>query len=471
MNVFFRSKLRKLPGAALCQLRSAIGCQTERTLLLSTILLLFAVSWATGFVLARYYSVDVLSNLGTLPKDCWEDWGMRIGTHCFSDYPVVGKLAARPNPWEMYWIGVVPSRIQYSAAGMVPYLFFWNLGNWLGAPQLVLVIVVMLLAVAVMVPAIWAARGARGTERVVVFLACGVLAFPVWMVIDRGNSVGLVTPLALIFLVALSRRRWGLVAIVVVLAALVKPQFAALAVALLGARQWRLSAATIIGVVSTNLGAYLLWPRDFPATIGQSFDNLVHYTTTVSVWAESNVSFANGVILPLRKVIRAAVGRDGISDASFDSAGGLVGYGILVAVVASVVILGRRIDPVMAGIVLLATASLFPAATNGYYLVFVLAVAALVVRDPDGPPQSGIFDRLAAFGDRRRTVGICVSLAVAVSIVQIALPFPPPRQVTNIDGSAMFVHNTLLLTPLAWLIACTAIIVSYARKSARLTSE
>ena len=38
----------------------------------------------------------------------------------------------------------------------------------------------------------------------------------------------------LVFLVALCRRRWGLVAIMAVLAALVKPQFAVLAVALLG---------------------------------------------------------------------------------------------------------------------------------------------------------------------------------------------------------------------------------------------
>ena len=66
------------------------------------------------------------------------------------------------------------------------------------------------------------------------------------------------------FLVALCRQRWGLVAVMVVLAALIKPQFAVLAVVLFAARQWRLGGIAVAGVVISNLAAYLLWPRDFP---------------------------------------------------------------------------------------------------------------------------------------------------------------------------------------------------------------
>src|SRR6516165_4884687 len=53
------------------------------------------------------------------------------------------------------------------------------------------------------------------------------------------------------------------VAITVVLAAPVKPQFAVLGVALFAARQWRLGGIAVIGVVISDLAAYLLWPRDF----------------------------------------------------------------------------------------------------------------------------------------------------------------------------------------------------------------
>jgi hypothetical protein len=96
--------------------------------------------------------------------------------------------------------------------------------------------------------------------------------------------------------------------------------------------------------------------------------------------------------------------------------------------------------------------------TYHYYLVFALPVAALVARDPDGPPGSGIFDRLAALGDRRRAVGVCVSLAAALSIAHITVPGPPtgPKSIVT----------TAALAPDLWLIASALIIVSYARRPA-----
>jgi hypothetical protein len=149
----------------------------------------------------------------------------------------------------------------------------------------------------------------------------------------------------------------------------------------------------------------------------------------------------------------------------------LIGYVVLVVVVVCVLALGRRILPVMVGIALLTTAVLFPAEVMNYYMVFVLPIAALVARDPQGPPGSGIFERL---GDRRRAVGICVSLAAALSIAQIALPGPPiqvPVNVGTIGGpTELIVATTSILTPLLWLIACAAIIVSYARRPAPRTA-
>ena len=162
----------------------------------------------------------------------------------------------------------------YPPAAMMPHLLFALPGKWLGAPQLGLIGYLLALTVALLSPAVWAARGSRGLERVAVFVALGAAAIPAWQTIDRGNSIGFVVPIALVFLVALRRQRWGLVAIMVVLAALVKPQFAVLVVALLAARQWRLGGLALGGVAISNVAAYLLWPRDFPDTITQSIHNL-----------------------------------------------------------------------------------------------------------------------------------------------------------------------------------------------------
>jgi Glycosyltransferase family 87 len=459
-------ELPRTVAVAIQQQFWAVAHQTERTLLLGTILLGTAVSGAIGFVLTQYYSVDVTTSLIGEARDCGPESRMRIGVHCFSDYPVTETVAMRPNPWDPIWqpLGIggpayQPLRIEYPAAGMVPHLLLGSLGKWFDAPELGLVITLAALTIAVFAPAMWAARGARGLERIVVFVACGAAAVPAWVVIDRGNVVGLLAPIALGFLVALCRRRWGLVAIGVVLAALVKPQYAILVVVLFAARRWRLGGAAAAGVIVTNVVAYLLWPRDFPGTIGQSIHNLFGYTWWGPIGTWRNVSFANGLYYSVRKAIRVLTGQ-GIPEGFINPAESVVGYAILVVVVGSVLVLGRRIDPVMAGIALLATASLFPPLSWRYYLVFALPVAALVARDPSGPPGSGIFDRLSALGDHRRAVGICVSLAAAFSIAQIALPGPR----WMIASTMTVVPTTALLVPLVWLIACAVIVVSYARR-------
>jgi hypothetical protein len=302
---------------------------------------------------------------------------------------------------------------------------------------------------------------------VVVFVACGAAAIPAWVAVDRGNSTGFVVPIALVFLVALYRRRWGLVTIMVILAMLVKPQFALLAVALFAARKWRLGGIALVGGVISNLAAYLLWPRDFPATIAQSIHNSVGYGFHGFFQFQAvnyNISFSKGLLL-IPDWIKARGMGGKIPDGFLAGPRSLIGYGVLALVVVAVLALGRRIPPVMVGIVLLATASLFPALVYHYYLVFVLPVAALVARDPDGPPGSGIFDRL---GDRRRAVGICVSLAAALSIAQVALPSPPISVQTAgppLMGNAP-TNTTVMLTPLLWLVTCAVIIVSYARRPA-----
>jgi hypothetical protein len=332
---------------------------------------------------------------------------------------------------------------------------------WLHMPLQGLYCYLLALTTAVFTPAVWAARGALGLERVVVFVALGAAAVPAWMTIDRGNSVGFVAPIGLVFLVALCRRRWGFVAVMVVLAALLKPQFAVLAVALFAARQWRMGGFAVAGVLISNLAAYLLWPRDFPATIAQSIHNAQNYNNSFpTLVGIDNASFANGILLIPDHITRMKLGyvpHDFLIGPRLQ-----IGSVVLLVVVVCLLALGRRIPPVMVGIVLLAAASLFPAMANRYYLVFVLPIAALVARDPDGPPGSGIFDRLANLGDRRRVIGVCVSAAAAFSIAQIALPGGP---VEDHDG-ILIVATTAILTPILWLVACVAIIVSYSRRAA-----
>ncbi|WP_172830490.1 glycosyltransferase family 87 protein [Mycobacterium asiaticum] len=453
----------------------AVNSQSERTILLGTVLIASAVSGATGFVLAQYYSVDVLSSIFYPPQDCWLGRPTNVGRHCFNDYTILTGIGMRPDPWKPFPIMVFGHtaliRTSYTAAAMVPIMIFAFLGKWLDSARLGLFGYLIVLTIAVVAPAIWASRGARGLERIVVFLVCGTLAVPAWFAIDRGNSVGFVVPIALAFLVALRRERWGLVAITVVLAALVKPQFAVLGFALLAARQWRLSSLALLGGVVTNVGAYLLWPRNFPSTIVQNAHNNLDYSDPSEVLGLYNVSFGKALLL-IPDTIAAMSNGGKLPEDFLATPRSLIGFAILVLVVICTVVLGRRIPPVMVGIALLATASLFPALSNPYYLVFALPIAALVVRDPGGAPGTGLFDQFTTVGSRRRIVGVSVSLAAALSIAApIAAPGGAATSIAiggepgviGLVDTTRVVPTSVILSPILWLIACAAIIVSYAR--------
>lgn len=444
-----------------------VAGQSERTMLLGTILLATAVSAAMGYILAQYFSVDIVTSLVFFPEDCFGHWGTNIGRHCFSDYAMVVGAGTRADPWLPYPMlpPHAPVRMGYPAAGIVPQVLFGLPAKWLGVPLLGLMGYLLALTIAILSPAVWAARGTIGLERVVVFVALSAAAIPAWVTIDRGNSVGFVVPIALVFLVALRRQRWNLVAIMVVLASLVKPQFAVLVIVLFAARQWRLGGLAVGGIGVSNLAAYLLWPRDFPETITQSIHNLFS-TSGLYLTDLRNVSFGRALLLVPDYIHLFQTGK--MSDTFLAGPRSLIGYVILILVIICVLALGRRIPPVMAGIVLLATSTLFPPLTLFYYLVFVLPVAALVVRDPEGPPGTGLFDNFANQDTRRRAVGIWVSLATALAIAQIALPGPIAQ--TPIAGQMAtrgVVGTTVFLVPFLWLIACAVIIASYARRAAQ----
>jgi hypothetical protein len=71
-----------------------------------------------------------------------------------------------------------------------------------------------------------------------------------------------------------------------------------------------------------------------------------------------------------------------------------------------------------------------------------------------------------------------VTVAAALSIVQIALPGRPIQAsivgqmgARGVIGTTPVVDTTVGLAPIVWLIACAAIIVSYARRPAPGASQ
>jgi hypothetical protein len=233
-----------------------------------------------------------------------------------------------------------------------------------------LIAYLLVLTTAVLYPAVWRREALAGSNGWWSSLACGAAAIPAWAAIDRGNSIGFLAPIGLVFLVALCRRRWGIVAIMVILAAPVKPQFVVLAVVLFAARQWRVGGIAVTGAVTSNVAAYLLWPHHFPETIAQSIQNVLSHGSAIVGTAKEhgNVSFQKG-LLALPDAI-AAHNAGGILPTGFLAGPrGVIGYVALVVVGICVLALGRRIPPFMVGVLLLVTASLCPPISYSYLVL------------------------------------------------------------------------------------------------------
>jgi len=95
------SRPRELLMGAVAAIRerlSVLGGQSERTILLGTVLLASAVSIVTRFVVTQYLATDVTSALLDEPYDCLPG-DVQVGRHCFGDYALPKHDGMMANPW------------------------------------------------------------------------------------------------------------------------------------------------------------------------------------------------------------------------------------------------------------------------------------------------------------------------------------------------------------------------------------
>lgn len=482
----FRSTCNRIVAARI----RAYSAVSPRNFLLMASIVFLTTCAIFSFILFQYFNVPASFALIFEPSDCfwryYENWSGSVGRHCFGDYLQVMLLGMQPNPWLP--LSIVPSKpdfvSSYTASAMIPQVIFGHLGRILGSPRIGVFAYLFFMAISVLSPARWASRSAVGVERLVIFVVCGLLATPVWILLDGGNSTGFAVPAMLAYLVALRRDRWDHAAFAAVVAALIKPHFGLLVMVFFVARKWRVGFMTTAGMVISNVVAYLVWPRDFPRTIAQSLRLILSFgrqdansLTADNVWfvkgmlfSPLNVSFAKGLLLIPNGIEARREG--GILPIGYlATLYPIIGLGIPIIFIGWLIFLGRRIPSLMAGIVLLATASLSPVIAVHYYLVFALPVAAVILRDPKGPVGSGVFDRVRS---PRKAVAMWTSFATAICVALVPLPVPPVItsvswqhgvfQPQGTEGG--FVETTAAFAPVAWIVAIIAILVSYSRRAA-----
>jgi hypothetical protein len=417
---------------------------------------------AISAVVAGYFGVDVFASLTYLSVDlnCLTDHPATeaIGVHCFGDYYQVVDFTLRADPWS-------GRHSIYPAAGMLPNLLFGRIGFALNAPRVGLILFLLLLAVAVMVPAWWASKDKTISIRLITIALFGIVSIPALMTLDRGSSVGLVTPALLAFLIGLRTHNHRLTVVSIMLASLVRPQYFLLVAALAIQRKWKHFFATLALVVATNLVAYLFWPSRLPGTIVESIFKALPFGGCYSLANPypANVSFARG-LYELELLFRTVLGLP-LAESWTNDASRFIGPSIFVALTIALFILRKTIPAHIVGVLILAATSLFPATIWSYYLVFAIPVAAIALRDPSGVEPDrfvwrGVFDSDRIDG-RKSAAVLLVVLATAFTLTRLLIPSIVTVAIIGNPVRSDLLATTSDLIPLLWLVAAIAVVIGW----------
>ncbi len=398
---------------------------------------LLGVTVIVNWVLASYTDVDVAGSLSTLGQDAWCTPGsVGLGWHCWGDYTgiVFSSLTDAPKGAEIvYPMGTRLIRLPFLAAQTL----------WGVQAGLVLFLIVGFLCLAL--PFAWALRSKPWPTAAVEFTVACVATAPFLIVLDRGNMLVLVVPLLLAFLIAFIRdQQWVLVACVVA-ASTIKPQFAALALALVTLRHRRAFAASIAGVLVTFAVPYALLGSDGFLSFREWVLESSKWTREHHVWLDwpTNLSFAHAVY-------SWTIGLGSVNPDRLESISRVATILGAVVVLVILAVRGDRLPRIVTGAAFLCLVSLTLPTSYGYYGVFAIPIVAVILRrNADG----------TAWVPRPRPM-TAAALAGAIVLTLTPLILPRPPVLTTPSGEAFLVGSwTPLLATTTWMLFLAVVVV------------
>ena len=362
--------------------------------------LLVALCFPAIWVYAGYRGFSFNQSLSFLVDDGWCVKGVEsIGSHCFGDYAALDNVLAAGNPWSPE----LPFPTPYPALAWAPSIIFVLVGrltdSWVLGRDLFLAV----LACSVLTPAIWAARGSFSRRAPLTLLLIGLASAPFLVVLDRGNTVGIVVAPLLGLAISYATGNFRRMMLFIVICALLKPQLILLVLLFLVYKKYRYLLATVAISVATTLAGFAIFPSTFPQNISDWLTVITRYSGYQTL--ESLFPYNLGVgralltILDLLQV-RSTFGESARADLAvwLQAHNSLLVILLLAIVTASIMLRKPNSNPIFPLVAVLSIAVMAPGTAFSYYLALFLVPAALVLRDP------GV--ELATLTNRERWVGM-----------------------------------------------------------------
>lgn len=382
--------------------------------------LLWMVAIPVAWVLGGYFSVAVTERLSFFATDGWCEVGKSsLGVHCFGDFtlpnilvsldppasPWSNSLLNSPGPGASFWPHVVAVQVQ----------------SVLGLSGLQLSVVwICAMACALMTPAVWLVLR-HGASPWWLF-GLGLGAWPSLVALDRGNSVALLVPIVLAYLIWVREARWGLVSAACAAAFCIKPQMAILALALLAYRRWGALASTVASCAALLILGFVGYPGGVAANIRQFLDNFSDYGSYQSIQAAwpLNLSAARSIMAATEVAGHAgAVGPSTVQAFAgwLGSHSTELGLVLLAGATAILGWRGRRAPIAAVVIVAISMPVLVPGVSYAYYSVLLLPLAGFLLAFP---PAGSISWRELGWLSRLGILMLTSTLAVA--LVPLLIP-------------------------------------------------
>jgi len=350
--------------------------------------------------------------------------GSGFGAHCWGDYqtPLLGL--GMPNQWE--------EGSAYPPITTIIFKPFAFITNNLQSNRFGLVCYLAAGMAAMLVTIFYAAKRVK-SNRLLFMVLFGVLATPIAIAFDRGNLVMFAVPVFFAFAVSVLEKNWNRTVFFVVLATVIKPQFALLVLPMFAWRKWyHIFYALILSLLVHSIG-FLLLTNDPVRVFNQWYD-------FVTVWQSGliqdgmgghNFSFVQSIYDWVKIVEEMFLENSTrLSDFLYVHGQSAVYTGVLLLFVA-VVFLGKHFSQLGILSCSLALASLVTGISWAYYQVFALVIAGLIVRSdpqPSGVLGEDLLDREIREGSLGRFTGRALITATIATCFNLpigsdALPF------------------------------------------------
>jgi hypothetical protein len=358
------------------------------------------------FLSRSFISADSLCNPST----------QGLGVHCWSDYygPVIALESGNP------YSSSEPTL--YPPASLFPFMVFKLLTEVTGIPWIGLA-AYLLFMTGMISYSVWVATNRQSFEqRVLIFSTLVLLSPPVLLVLDRGNSAGLLIPALIWLFASIRNNKSSQTVLSLALLAVIKPHYGVLALAIILAGRWKEGSKALgLGITLNILPFLFFWPKEFPNNIYIWVTALFGYqehSFVTGFWPQ-NISFSQSIYLFFYS-LHIATGSQLQPALSFiASRQGMWGYLVLMMVIALIYTLRKKLTLTQVSIIVVSAITMTSATT--YYYYTLVAIPFLLILHKESRISSVVANKVQQndIQDMRENrIGFALWLASILTLVQ-----------------------------------------------------